>query len=288
MGRHSRRPNYALRFTVFAVVSCVTLTTANAISITAKEFPDGSFATAELNAESLPEMPVYDRVPFSDGSSYSASQDATESTETAVQPAGVPLPTPVTEQAPPPFQDLDCRDFRTYEDAQAVLEANPDDPHAIDTDNDNKACEIYFGIEPAPVAEVEAEITLSSGSCEPYSGEGLLNQAALAVSDIIAATGFDGSILGRASRANSTSDHPLGLAADFMTTNRALGESIRDYALAHQERLAVKYVIWRQTYYPSAGSGEPMEDRGSGTANHYDHVHVSFESSTSSSFAPRC
>ncbi len=36
------------------------------------------------------------------------------------------------------------------------------------------------------------------------------------------------------------------------------------------------YVIWRQRY--NDGSGwDPMEDRGSITANHYDHVHVSFE-----------
>ena len=36
----------------------------------------------------------------------------------------------------------------------------------------------------------------------------------------------------------------------------------------------MKYVIWRQRYWEPGGSWEPMEDRGSPTANHMDHVHV--------------
>jgi hypothetical protein len=38
----------------------------------------------------------------------------------------------------------------------------------------------------------------------------------------------------------------------------------------------VKYIIWRQRiWYPSSGTWRGMADRGSATANHYDHVHVS-------------
>ena len=48
-------------------------------------------------------------------------------------------------------------------------------------------------------------------------------------------------------------------------------------ALRNQEALGISYVIWRQRI--NFGSGwKPMEDRGSPTANHMDHVHVSFES----------
>jgi len=83
---------------------------------------------------------------------------------------------------------------------------------------------------------------------------------------------------GRAGR-SGTSDHPLGLALDFMV-DTTKGNSIADYVLAHQSEFNVKYVIWRQRY--NDGSGwSMMEDRGSATANHYDHVHVSFESSGS-------
>ena len=45
---------------------------------------------------------------------------------------------------------------------------------------------------------------------------------------------------------------------------------------ANSKALNVKYVIWRQRI--DTGSGfRPMADRGSPTANHFDHVHVSFE-----------
>jgi len=44
----------------------------------------------------------------------------------------------------------------------------------------------------------------------------------------------------------------------------------------NREELGVSYVIWRQRI--DTGSGfRPMADRGSPTANHFDHVHVSFE-----------
>lgn len=60
------------------------------------------------------------------------------------------------------------------------------------------------------------------------------------------------------------------------TDNNALGDEVAAYALAHQPEHAITYVIWRQRI--NSGDGwEPMEDRGSITQNHYDHVHVSFE-----------
>ncbi|MTD54188.1 hypothetical protein GKO32_09400 [Amycolatopsis sp. RM579] len=80
-------------------------------------------------------------------------------------------------------------------------------------------------------------------------------------------------IFGRAARGGE-SDHPNGLALDFMV-DTATGNKLADYVLANQSRLGVKYVIWRQRY--NDGNGWSMlEDRGSPTANHYDHVHISF------------
>jgi hypothetical protein len=38
-------------------------------------------------------------------------------------------------------QDLDCADFATHEEAQAVLAADPGDPHRLDGDHDGIACE---------------------------------------------------------------------------------------------------------------------------------------------------
>ena len=56
----------------------------------------------------------------------------------------------------------------------------------------------------------------------------------------------------------------------------ALGDKVAAYALANMAPNGVMYVIWRQRYNDGTG-WDPMEDRGSITQNHYDHVHVSFE-----------
>lgn len=54
-----------------------------------------------------------------------------------------------------------------------------------------------------------------------------------------------------------------------------LGDALAAYALAHMDDFGVMYVIFRQRYNDGTG-WDPMEDRGSITQNHYDHVHVSF------------
>jgi hypothetical protein len=81
--------------------------------------------------------------------------------------------------------------------------------------------------------------------------------------------------IGGATGRGGSGEHPLGLALDFMV-DTAKGNALADYVLANRKAFGVTYVIWRQRY--NDGSGwDPMEDRGSITANHYDHVHVSFE-----------
>jgi hypothetical protein len=72
------------------------------------------------------------------------------------------------------------------------------------------------------------------------------------------------------------SDHPKGLALDFMVyTDKAKGDNIATYCKQHWGALAIKYIIWQQRI--DEGSGwTAMEDRGGTTANHMDHVHASF------------
>ncbi|MFC4943968.1 hypothetical protein [Pseudonocardia sp. GCM10023141] len=73
------------------------------------------------------------------------------------------------------------------------------------------------------------------------------------------------------------SDHPSGKAVDFMV-DTATGNQLADCALQNMKALGISYVIWRQRI--NFGSGwQAMEDRGSVTENHYDHVHVSFNNS---------
>jgi hypothetical protein len=81
-------------------------------------------------------------------------------------------------------------------------------------------------------------------------------------------------VLGVAGRGNA-SDHPGGRALDFMV-DRATGDQLAACTIRNREALGVSYVIWRQRI--DTGSGfRAMEDRGSPTANHLDHVHVSFK-----------
>lgn len=86
-------------------------------------------------------------------------------------------------------------------------------------------------------------------------------------------------LLGVGSRGNA-SDHPSGHALDLMVRGET-GDRIAECAMANADELGVKYVIWDQQI--DTGSGfEAMEDRGGDTANHKDHVHISFEDSAGS------
>ena len=80
-------------------------------------------------------------------------------------------------------------------------------------------------------------------------------------------------VLGVAGR-STASDHPRGRALDFMV-DRATGDRLAACAIRHREELGISYVIWRQRI--DTGSGfRLMSDRGGATANHFDHVHISF------------
>ncbi len=88
-------------------------------------------------------------------------------------------------------------------------------------------------------------------------------------------------------RPGSDGEHPLGRACDFMLSTGGVmpaaasvqkGYDIAAWAQANASRLGIMYIIYRQRIWDvrMASSGwVPMENRGSITANHYDHVHVS-------------
>jgi hypothetical protein len=76
---------------------------------------------------------------------------------------------------------------------------------------------------------------------------------------------------------NPSSDHPKGLALDFMVyTDKAKGDAISQYGVSNASRLKVKYIIWyRQIWYPGKGWSAY-----SGYSPHTDHPHFSFYAST--------
>jgi hypothetical protein len=72
-------------------------------------------------------------------------------------------------------------------------------------------------------------------------------------------------------------EHANGKAIDIMTTNPTLGYEIADFLKAHAAELGLYDVIYRQHIWTPVRAGEGwrlMPDRGSETANHFDHVHV--------------
>lgn len=77
---------------------------------------------------------------------------------------------------------------------------------------------------------------------------------------------------------SNISYHPLGRALDFMVGNdKAKGDAIAAYTEANWARLGVIEMIWYQRIKTSPGGAwQAMQDRGSATQNHFDHVHLSF------------
>ncbi len=65
--------------------------------------------------------------------------------EPSAEPAPPPEPAPAPPDDPPPADlpqgDLDCSDFATQAEAQAVLDADPSDPHGLDREGDGVPCE---------------------------------------------------------------------------------------------------------------------------------------------------
>jgi hypothetical protein len=82
-------------------------------------------------------------------------------------------------------------------------------------------------------------------------------------------------------------DHPSGRAVDIMISSAfpdfdsaeavAYGAEIADWVKAHHAELGVQYIIYRQHIWNVQRASEGwrlMPDRGSPSANHMDHVHI--------------
>ena len=69
-------------------------------------------------------------------------------------------------------------------------------------------------------------------------------------------------------------EHSTGQAVDFMVSSSSTGDAIAEFVQANAGTYDVQYMIWEQRYWEPGSSWDLMEDRGSATANHYDHVHV--------------
>ncbi len=71
-------------------------------------------------------------------------------------------------------------------------------------------------------------------------------------------------------------EHAQGLAVDIMVSG-SRGYEVAEFVKANYAELGVNYIIYSQQIWSVDRGSEGwrgMEDRGSTTANHYDHVHV--------------
>ncbi len=70
-------------------------------------------------------------------------------------------------------------------------------------------------------------------------------------------------------------EHATGQALDIMVSGE-VGNQVAAFLQEHRAELGIEYLIWRQRIWRPATSGawRGMSDRGSATANHMDHVHV--------------
>jgi len=88
-------------------------------------------------------------------------------------------------------------------------------------------------------------------------------------------------------RPGNDGEHPLGRACDFMLStggvmptpaNVQRGYAIAAWAQVNAARLGIMYIIYRQRIWDiriASAGWQLMADRGSITANHFDHVHIS-------------
>ncbi len=78
--------------------------------------------------------------------------------------------------------------------------------------------------------------------------------------------------------------HNTGMSVDFMVpVGSAKSDELAEYITKNMKELVIYYVIWKQRFYMlqsniygPANTWNLMPDCGGATANHYDHVHVSF------------
>jgi hypothetical protein len=73
-------------------------------------------------------------------------------------------------------------------------------------------------------------------------------------------------------------EHSSGKALDIMTSDVGLGNAIAAFLQSHAAELNLYDILWRQQIWTPVRASEgwrTFPSRGSATADHYDHVHVS-------------
>ena len=206
------------------------------------------------------ETPAQPAVPETPNYGAPAVNVETQNPEAAAAPQSAPAPAAPAETTPA---------------AEAAPAETPVAPAEEAPAAQPAAVETAAAPEVQPVAE-----TSTSGNTIPTDPH-LKSQAEAFRQEIAAKFGIT-NIGGY--REGDPDDHGKGLAVDVMVpTNSELGDQVAQYAIDNMDRAGISYVIWKQQFYMPvdnmygpANTWNQMPDRGGDTANHYDHVHISF------------
>ena len=196
-------------------------------------------------------------------------------TETPAQPA-----VPETPSYGAPATNVEIQN-------QDVAPAAPQSAPATEAPAETPASAPEAPAETAPAVETAAAPEVQPVASTPTTGNAIptdpnLQPQAEAFRQEIAAKFGITNIGGY--REGDPDDHGKGLAVDVMVpTNSELGDQVAQYAIDNMDRAGISYVIWKQQFYMPvnnmygpANTWNQMPDRGGDTANHYDHVHISF------------
>ncbi len=124
----------------------------------------------------------------------------------------------------------------------------------------------------------------------PAFGEGNMQPVAVTGGRCVAAIWPQIQTIGGWRPSDPYPDHPSGRAIDIMmpdgcsadATNVGIGNSIAAFFMQNSGKFDVQYIIWQQRIWTAGSAPVPvlqwrgMSNRGGCTANHQDHVHVSF------------
>ena len=201
-------------------------------------------------------------------------------------PAALSLPVAATTASQPRFDALTASRSagRIQAPAPAVsapTDAAPIAPEAVGVSGVKAVAKPKPKPKPKPSTTAAAKSGTASSSARSYSTSitakcssiGLNNDAARLCSAVQSAFGLT-NIGGYRPNAG---EHSTGQAVDFMISSQSQGDAIAAFVQNHVSEFNVQYIIWRQRYWEPGGSWDMMEDRGSITQNHYDHVHVTVD-----------
>lgn len=206
--------------------------------------------------------PAVLQLPADDGAALELSAQGTRLEPAAAAPAVAPVVVNAAQTGPDPATaDLFKAGDRTRRQAEQTAAAER-----------AAAAERSRAAEAERTQAAAAERAASITSCGADSAYGGVADSVQTVGNALECVFPGHDVLGIGERGNA-SDHPDGYALDFMTRD---GDAIADCVMDNADALGVSYAIWDQQI--NTGSGwKGMEDRGGDTANHRDHVHISFE-----------